>query len=271
MIVHHLSAATMCPVAGRLIGHSGPWLGRGRMVCHCWLVEAPVGLLLVDTGLGRLDLADLRGRYGAAYEWMMRVDTDPARTAWEQIRRLGFDPADVRHIVPTHLDFDHIGGLSDFPGAAVHVFRPEYEAAMAQATFTSRQRYRPIQWAHGPHWDIREEGGEPWFGFRAVQAIAGVDDLYLVPLLGHSAGHVGVAVRTSEGWLLHAGDAYFSHLELASPPRCPPGLQLFQRTVAYDDAARRENQERLVVLQQGGEVKIHSAHCPVEFERVTRG
>ncbi|WP_373317754.1 MBL fold metallo-hydrolase [Planotetraspora silvatica] len=28
---------------------------------------------------------------------------------------MGYDPADVRHIVVTHLDVDHCGGLPDFP------------------------------------------------------------------------------------------------------------------------------------------------------------
>jgi glyoxylase-like metal-dependent hydrolase (beta-lactamase superfamily II) len=37
-------------------------------------------------------------------------------TAVRQIERLG-SPADVRHILPTHLDFDHAGGLEDLPGA----------------------------------------------------------------------------------------------------------------------------------------------------------
>jgi glyoxylase-like metal-dependent hydrolase (beta-lactamase superfamily II) len=32
-----------------------------------------------------------------------------------QIERLGFRREDVRHIVITHFDFDHIGGLVDFP------------------------------------------------------------------------------------------------------------------------------------------------------------
>ncbi|MCT9113339.1 MBL fold metallo-hydrolase [Streptomyces mirabilis] len=40
-------------------------------------------------------------------------------------RELGFDRTDVRHIVLTHFDADHIGGLSDFPHAQVHVTAAE--------------------------------------------------------------------------------------------------------------------------------------------------
>lgn len=46
-----------------------------------------------------------------------------------QIRRLGYAASDVCHIVLTELDFDHAGGLEDFPDARVHVFDSvEYEA-----------------------------------------------------------------------------------------------------------------------------------------------
>jgi glyoxylase-like metal-dependent hydrolase (beta-lactamase superfamily II) len=55
---------------------------------------------------------------------------DYRETAYMQIKELGFNPQDVRHILVTHLDLDHAGGLSDFPEAKVHIFAPEFEAAM---------------------------------------------------------------------------------------------------------------------------------------------
>src|SRR5262245_48255579 len=115
MIVHHISAATLCPASARLVNGTGGLLSPGRMVCHCWLVESDDGLILVDTGIGQADLSDVAGRLGRWFQWAVRPDTDPGTTALGQIARLGFDPRDVRHIVPTHLDLDHAGGLPDFP------------------------------------------------------------------------------------------------------------------------------------------------------------
>jgi glyoxylase-like metal-dependent hydrolase (beta-lactamase superfamily II) len=43
----------------------------------------------------------------------------------EQVKQLGFSPRDVRHIVLTHLDSDHAGGLENFPEAHVHVLEAE--------------------------------------------------------------------------------------------------------------------------------------------------
>jgi glyoxylase-like metal-dependent hydrolase (beta-lactamase superfamily II) len=108
-------------------------------------------------------------------------------------------------------------------------------------------------------------------GFECVRDLPGLPpEILLVPLHGHSRGHSAVAVDAGRGWLLHAGDAYFYHGELdPDAPSCPPGLRIFQRIAAVDDAARRKNQERLRELarERRGEVTIFSAHDPVELAR----
>lgn len=268
MRVHHLAVTTLCPLSATLVNGSGGLLRRGRMVCHCLLIEGDDGLILVDTGLGTADLADPNGRLGSWFPFVVGLTGRVEETALHQVRALGFRAEDVRHIVPTHLDLDHAGGLPDFPQAEVHLFAPEHDAAMAP-TMRERARYRPAHFAHGPRWNLRRPGGDRWFGFESVQAIAGSPDVLIVPLTGHTRGHAGIAVRTEKGWLLHAGDAYFHHAEMdPTAPRCPPGLRLFQRLAAVDDGDRRRNQERLRdLVRREGSVEIHSAHCPVEFDR----
>ncbi|WP_223281445.1 MBL fold metallo-hydrolase [Streptomyces antnestii] len=49
---------------------------------------------------------------------MARPVLDTGETAVRQVAALGYDIEDVRHIVLTHLDLDHAGGLRDFPPAA---------------------------------------------------------------------------------------------------------------------------------------------------------
>ena len=272
MRIHHLNCATMCPPFARLVNGSGSLLARGRMVCHCLLVEGEDGLALVDTGLGTADVDDPRGRLGGGFAKVMGARLAREETALAQIERLGFRRSDVRHILPTHLDLDHAGGLSDFPDATVHIFAREHEAAYAPRTLLERERYRPVQLAHGPKWRPLEAGGERWFGFESVRAVGGSEDeILLVPLVGHTRGHSGVAVKTGEGWVLHAGDAYFFHGEVhADPPRCPPLLAGFQTLVEVDRTARLGKQARLRELARahGSEVTIVSAHCPVELERM---
>ena len=95
--------------------------------------------------------------------------------------------------------------------------------------------------------------------------------MLLVPLAGHTLGHAGVAVRSGEGWLLMAGDAYFYHREMdLDDPWCTPGLRMYQTLMEKDRRARLGNQQRLRALkaQYGALIDILSAHDPVEFERV---
>ena len=84
-------------------------------MCHCLLVETDEGLVLIDSGLGTDDLGE-NSRLPAAFRFLSSPPSD-GPTALHHVLRLGFSPSDVRHIVLTHLDMDHAGGISDFPAA----------------------------------------------------------------------------------------------------------------------------------------------------------
>src|ERR1700729_2597776 len=179
------------------------------MCCHCLLIESEDGLILVDAGLGVEDVNEPR-RLGFLFNAIVRPRLDVAETALRQVADMGFRPSDVRHIVPTHLDLDHAGGICDFPDAAVHVFADELRAASHRSTLGERNRYRKAQIAAVKKWAAVEEDGESWFGFSAVRGIPGTrDEVLLVPLPGHSRGHCGVAVRRADGWLLHCATPIF--------------------------------------------------------------
>lgn len=271
--IHHLNCGTMCPACARLIngyktnGEKGGWLEAARMVCHVLLIETPKdGLILVDTGVGALDVQD-PSRLGKAFVSLTRPRLDHHETAIAQIKKLGYQADDVRHIIVTHLDLDHAGGLPDFPHAAVHVFQAEFDAAM-NPDWRSKARYLPSQWAHSPRWVKHSTGGEDWFGFSGLKPIPGLtDDILLIPLPGHTRGHCGIAVRHNNGWLLHAGDAYFHHGQLETVPHMPMGLAVFEKLVQTEKNKRQQNLARLrdLSLQHHSEVRVFCAHDPIEY------
>jgi glyoxylase-like metal-dependent hydrolase (beta-lactamase superfamily II) len=242
--LHHINCGTMCPHGARLISGAGSLLGPARLVCHCLLVEGAEGLVLIDTGFGLDDMRNTR-QLGLIFDTLFRPQGREGETAIEQVRALGFAPEDVRHIVATHLDVDHAGGLPDFPDAQVHVLGRELDAAM-HPSWRERERYVTAHWAHGPDWVRHEPEGDEWLGFQSVRVLPGSDaEILLVPLIGHTRGHTGVAVKHDGRWLLHCGDAYFHHGEMRTPPYCPPVLKAFQNLNSVDNAARRQNSERL--------------------------
>ncbi|HET6469270.1 MAG TPA: MBL fold metallo-hydrolase [Geminicoccaceae bacterium] len=272
MRVHHLNCGTFCPAGGRIMdGHSRGL--TGRLVCHCLLLETDRRLVLVDTGLGMRDVETPYPRLSRLYVNLLNIQLDSERTALRQVRRLGFAPADVRHIVLTHLDFDHAGGLEDLPAATVHVLQAETDCASRRRGFVGRRRYRPQQWDEVEHWQRYTGGGEPWFGFEAVRDLNGLPpEILMIPLPGHTLGHAGIAMQTRDGWLLNAGDACFHHGEMRpNGGYCPPGLRAYQSLMEMDRALRLHNQERLRRLHAdaSAQVRIFCGHDAVELERLS--
>jgi len=258
--VHHLN----CACIQRLSIH-----GR-QLACHCLLIETPAsGLVLVDTGLGTCDFVDPARRLGKMFTYVYaNPRRDPSYAAVNQVRALGFRPEDVRHIVMTHMDLDHVGGLADFPHATVHLHATELKAATERRSFKARHRYLPVMWAHNPTFETYSEEGDPWMGFEAIRSLRGLPpDILLIPLFGHTLGHCGVAVRDQRGWLLHAGDAYFDPREVHGPRRrCAPLVGLFQACVQTRRGERLRNQARLRELTAAHpEIRVFSAHNPFEY------
>src|SRR5258708_25742044 len=104
--IHHLNCATFCPAGARLVNTS-----PAKIVCHCRLIESTSGLILGDTALGTQDVLEPQKNLSLAFRLLARPLLNLEETAVKQIEKLGFSKSDVRHIVLTHLDLDHAGGL----------------------------------------------------------------------------------------------------------------------------------------------------------------
>lgn len=257
----------MCPrVPARLLGQGG----RAELVAHCLVLEtARDGLILVDTGFGTADVTD-PNRLPRLFRMLTAPKLERADTVLAQLAALGHRASDVRHIVLTHLDLDHAGGLADFPHATVHLHQRELAAATAQASARDRQRYRVAQWAHGPSWRTYQEAeGDTWRGVPAIRQLEGVSaDLALLPLHGHSRGHSAVLVGVGGAYLLHAGDAYFHRSTITQTPAVPLGLRWFERAVRVDARAHEASAAVLRELAAAhADLDIFCAHDPVELAR----
>ncbi|MFD9706308.1 MBL fold metallo-hydrolase [Lentzea sp. NPDC059081] len=257
MKVHHLNCGTMRPP-----------LVAGGIVAHCLLIETDRGLVLVDTGFGTHEVVDPKATIDPLSRTLLKPVLDINETAISQVERRGYTADDVRHVLLTHLDMDHAGGLRDFPKATVHVLDTELEAATNPKGPKEKARYPKAQ-REGVTFETHKAEGESWHGFEAVKNIAGLgDDILMVPLIGHTRGHTGIAVRSDDGWLLHAGDAYFYRGEVETPPSNIFALKLTAKQTETIRAQRLSNVERLRELKAQGEVEVFSAHDPVELARL---
>lgn len=193
-----------------------PYVPRWRAGTPCLLVETDHGLVLVDTGMGVHDHTS-PGPMVRAFSAWLNVTRDPEQTAVRQLARLGYHPEDVRHIVLTHLHFDHAGGLPDFPHAHVHVHRREY-TALQRPRWGMALAYDLQDFAHSPRWALYERITATWFGFDAIR-LPFAPEMYLIPLFGHTRGHCGVAIKMADGWLFQCADALPTNAEFDLTPQ----------------------------------------------------
>jgi glyoxylase-like metal-dependent hydrolase (beta-lactamase superfamily II) len=256
MKVHHLNCGTMHPPKGPVC------------VCHVLLLETDNGLVLVDAGFGINDCADPKARVGPV-RLFTRPEFRATETAAHQIDRLGFRRDDVRHIVVTHLDTDHVGGAADFPRARLHVTSAETVAAFASPTRAERVRYGRQQWLKEHEIVEHSPNGESWRGFSAVKELDEIaPGVVLVSLPGHTRGHACIAVDAGHRWILHCGDAFY-HYGSLDGSRVPRTLWAMETAVAFDRKRMWDNHARLAELHrmQEPDLIIAAAHDLELFER----
>lgn len=247
--IHHIQA-------GSLHVPPGP-----RAICHCLLLQDPAGLALVDAGIGLLDVRDPEARIGREVIDAAGFQFREEDTAARRIKALGLRPEDVTHVLLTHGDPDHAGGLADFPSASVHLSEEELAAIGG-----GNPRYSVAQFAHAPRW-VPSAGPdlEDWFGIEARRVPLGFEsDVLLIPLFGHTLGHCGVAIAQGDRWVLHVGDAYYLRVELETDDH--PVSQLAAMR-ADSDSLRRRSLANLRRLHRdhAREIDLLGYHDPTEF------
>ena len=274
MKIYHLNCGTMVAFGFPLDDGTGGFFKRGHGVIHCLLVDTGDGLALVDTGWGMCDCTDPSPAV-RQFTSIIGCPRDLNETAIRQVERLGHDPADVQHIFLTHMHLDHAGGLPDFPAATVHVFANEMEACLHPRTLMEWRAYRPEHRAHGPRWQPHTLQGNQWFGLDCTLPVrVGEAEFVMVPFVGHTRGHCGVALRMGDRWLLHCGDVY-GYYRQADPvqPYTHPSGRLMETltTTGFNMPRRHWAQIRKLVQEHGDEIQTFCTHDLREFELCTTG
>lgn len=217
--------------------------------CHCLMVQADNGVVLIDTGIGMQDVANPEFRIGTDAIEAAGFKFLPDVTAIRQLKSRGIAASSVTDIVLTHCDSDHVGGVSDFPNARVHVASEEKDNLDA-----GNPRYTPHQFAHGPHWQTYSNNDSDVLGLpsRQIRTSTGVD-IRLVPLFGHTNGHCGAAINQDGSWLLHVGDAYYLRDELTNENHPITELATYR---ADNNKHRIESLEKLRWLTRRTDVNL---------------
>ena len=265
--IHHLNCGTMNPFGGRLVdGFShGVW---ARMVSHCWVVEGANELIIVDTGFGEKEITDPH-LLGSFLTGTFRPELTPANTLRQQLQKLGFSCSDVGHILLTQLGFGHAGAIGEFPRAKVHVMANELENARRPRRWFDRSRYSHQPWSDATQFVTYSGPGRKWFNFSGAHSIKGLnEDILIVPLPGQTWGQAGIAIRTNNSWMLHAGSSYLYRDEVdPNRPRCPILSRFYQVLTEVNHTQRVSTREKLrqLVKDYSHELRICSSNDSIEF------
>jgi N-acyl homoserine lactone hydrolase len=168
-----------------------------------FLIDHPRGLVVFDTGIDTDTAAD------------PIVETSPDLRIDRQMRRLGYDPADVKYVVLSHLHLDHVGCMHLFPDATFVVRRQELRAA-----------WWPDAYEHG--YDF--EGLLKTRSFKYLQPadnevfdVFGDGALVCIDTKGHTEGHQSMIVSLPEsGRIVLVGDA--AQVDDNLTYKVPPGM-----------------------------------------------
>lgn len=250
MRIHHLNCGSMNPATG-------------PNVCHVLVLETDNGLVLVDSGFGLADIATPGRRIGVLRHLIKPV-LDEDETAIRQIERMGFHSDDVRHILLTHFDFDHSGGIADFPHAQIHATQAEVRALTSRSP-RDRIRYRRNRLAHGAQFVEHSGFGESWRGLGPAKELTDIaEGIVMIDLPGHTRGHACIAVDTGSRWILHTGDAFYHPGTIDRSQHTPAAVAATETLFAHDRNIVRRNHELLRELfrRDDPDLLIVNAHSP---------
>lgn len=197
--------------AGRLIGNKTFMRGEGwssavgrrenfEFPAMVYIVEHPDGHIAIDTGMNTRRWATP----GPTRRFLpSAVIESEADEIGPRMQAEGLEPEDVRRVVLTHLDPDHVGGVGYFPNAEFIVHRREHEFAW---TFMGKLRQRPKEWPSGFEPTLYDLESELYGPFPESKRLTESGDIRLVPLPGHTIGQVGAILSTNGVALFFAAD-----------------------------------------------------------------
>jgi N-acyl homoserine lactone hydrolase len=195
------------------------------------------GVLLIDTGISREQTQPFRYysvRAGGLNAGIWRDSANRIAADGDlesQLAGLGIAPADVAHVVLTHLHEDHVGEVQRFPNATVHVSRLEWEDR-------ARVAYEP-SFARVRRWDVFDFDSGALGPFDASRDLFGDRSVLLLPTPGHTLGHTVALVQLGHFGALVTGDALYTLRHLDADALASFNYFGAQGLATYQDSVRR--------------------------------
>ncbi len=182
-----------------------------------YLIEHPKANILVDTGWnrrispkGEFDKNAQEIALGSRLLAKVNQGLLPEGQAIdEQLAAVGKSSTDLDYVVITHLDCDHVSGLSQVSSAKRVMVSDTEMQASGGGTLCNRTRYRDIFWKDVPLTLYQWNSDRGPFG-RSYDLL-GDHSVELINIPGHTEGMVAVKITNPEGkYVLLTSDGAYS-------------------------------------------------------------
>lgn len=225
--------------------------GMATIPIPVYVIEHEKGLVLMDTGIKSGAYDDAFGALGDE-AIKIKLEASPAQRPDRQLRKLGFSPDDVTHIVITHLHMDHTGAVDLFPNAQLYIGPGEFEWA-ENPTEETRHIFdwETIENIRGRNPILIPESGLDLFNDGSIH-------VFRAP--GHTPGQLAILVHLKQDTFLLPSDA--AHMRLSIDELIPDGL-------AWDFPISVETLKLLGRLRDQHDAKVWITHDPedwIEFQ-----
>ncbi len=207
----------------------GSWRPGAFSALSMLLVHPDEGPVLYDTGYDPAFFRATERFPERLYRLATPAEIPPGEDLSAQLRRLGLETSDIRHLILSHFHADHIAGAHLFPQAAIHCAQAGLTSAR-HGSRLSRVRHGVLTALIPTDIEARacffEEGTRVALPPDLAPFEAGIDllrdgSIIAVELPGHCPGHWGVFVQDAAGPHLMVGDAAWS-CEAIERNRPPP-------------------------------------------------
>jgi glyoxylase-like metal-dependent hydrolase (beta-lactamase superfamily II) len=188
------------------------WL-EGRPI-NVYVIEHRDGVVVFDTGQDRASVTDPsyfpdHGANGMIYRRLARFHISEDETLTAGLERLGYRTSDVTHAIVSHLHQDHIGGISEIPGAELLVSHDEWRSlhrpmAETRGLLRAHIELPDANWKPLSYETVDDPALRP---FTTGHDLFGDGSLTILPTPGHTSGSMSLLVRRSDAPpLLLVGD-----------------------------------------------------------------
>lgn len=164
------------------------------------LVKTRDSLVLIETGIGNKLTEKQRAIFRVKEDW----DIPGSLLA------IGVERDDIKHVILTHLDFDHAGGIVmqdgdtmtlTFPNAVYHIQSQEWEDAISPNKRAANS-YWPV------NFDLLKESSLLQLVDGTAEIVEGISVAHSG---GHHRGHQIVSIKSKGEKAIHMGDVLPTH------------------------------------------------------------